>query len=157
MQVLFTIFYIIPFYLSSSLRISSRVSRNSPSTIKARAESVWTICAACSAITISILSLAGSASLYDIVRSLGLFPISLVDIGKCLVLISVLFAGPLFEEGIVEGNWRYWLRWDVFRWTAIDDWVGWRNLVVGPVSEELVFRSLSVSLFLLAQVSSHSF
>ena len=132
------------------------MSRNSPSTIKARARSVWTVCAACSAITISILSLAGSASSYDIVRFLGLYPVDLVDIAKCLVLILILFAGPLFEEGIVEGNWRYWLRWDIFRGTVFDDWIGWRNLVVGPVSEELVFRSLSVSLFLLAQVSSLS-
>jgi len=93
--------------------------------------------------------------LSDVLRLLGLFPFDPLDVLKCMLLLAVLFAGPLFEQGVVEGHWRNWVRWGNFRETVFDDWIGWRNLVVGPVSEEVVFRSLAGSLFLLAQVRRH--
>ncbi|KAF4554087.1 CPBP intramembrane metalloprotease-like protein [Elsinoe fawcettii] len=67
-----------------------------------------------------------------------------------MTLLAILFAGPLYEAGLVEGGWRYWFRWHVVKAELYDDWVGWRNFVVGPVSEEVMFRSLNVSLLLCA-------
>jgi prenyl protein peptidase len=78
------------------------------------------------------------------------YPVNILDTVKCFLLVAILFAGPLFERAIVEGEWRSWGGTAVKE--TIYDLIGWRNLVVGPVSEELVFRSLAISLFVLAKV-----
>lgn len=84
---------------------------------------------------------------------LGVFPIDVYDTIKSVLLVAILFAGPLFERAIVEGEWTTWGP-KTIKQTVFDDLIGWRNLVVGPLSEELVFRSLAISLYLLAQASS---
>lgn len=86
---------------------------------------------------------------------MGLYPIIWTDVARTMLLLFVLFSGPLFEQGIVEGNWRNWLSWRAMKREMYDDWMGWRTYVVGPVSEEFMFRSLNVSLFLNAWVSRH--
>ena len=96
----------------------------------------------------------GKATPREVLAVLGVFPVNLIDTAKCMLLLIILFIGPLFETGIVEGNWRHWGRWSVIKKDVIDDWTGWRSLVVGPISEEIVFRSLAISLFLLAQAEA---
>jgi prenyl protein peptidase len=109
-------------------------------------------CLVSTAITLYVLAVVGLANLSEILSVLGLYPVNLYDVAKCVLLVSILFIGPLFEAAIAEEGWREWGLIS-FKETVFDSWVGWRNLVVGPVSEELVFRSLAISLFLLAQVS----
>lgn len=128
------------------------MNRNSPASIKARARSVFWVSATCTAITACVLFIYGTTNFLEVLRPLGLFPVNLFDVTRSLLLIAILFAGPLFEDGIVNGNWRDWISLGSFKRVVIDDWVNFRNLVVGPVSEEVVFRSLAVSLYLLAKV-----
>jgi len=150
LTLFFTILYVAPFYLSSKLRSSQTVNRNSPSSIKARSRAVLLTCVISTAITLYVLAVPGLANDSEIKHVLGLWPIDLYDVAKTMLLVCVLFIGPLFEVAIVEDSWREWGLAN-FKQTVFDSWTGWRNLVVGPVSEELVFRSLAISLFLLAQ------
>lgn len=98
----------------------------------------------------------GHATILEVLSVLGLCPVDVLDIAKCLLLVAVLFAGPLFEEAIIEGNWVHWVRPTALKEALFDSWVGYRNLVVGPVSEELVFRAFVIPFFLMAQVKKIS-
>lgn len=81
-----------------------------------------------------------------------MYPVSLFDTAKCLLLCCILFAGPLYEMVVVDGEWRDWSP-DALSAAVWNSWIGYRNLIVGPVSEELVFRAFAISLFLLTDVS----
>ena len=94
----------------------------------------------------------GDATPYQVLRSFGLYPVHIIDVLRCLLLVAILFVGPLFEFGLVEGNWRLWFSPSYAKEAVWDDWQGLRNIVIGPASEELVFRSLAIPLFLLAKV-----
>jgi len=146
------VLYIAPFYLSKTLRSTPLSNRNDPVVIKARARAVGLTCLACAAISILVLVNKGGSTPYQILRSFGLYPVHIVDVLRCLLLVAILFVGPLFEFGIVEGNWRRWFSPRYAKEAVWDDWQGLRNIVIGPASEELVFRSLAISLFLLAKV-----
>lgn len=148
--ICFAVAYVAPFYLSTNLRISDHVSRNSADSIRARSRAVFITSILCFAFTVVVQSLVGGVSPNESFRCMGLFPVSSTDLVKSMLLICILFAGPLFEQGFVAGDWRSWLRWRTIRAEVYDDWIGWRNFVVGPVSEEFIFRSLSISLFLNA-------
>ncbi|KAI4718828.1 CaaX prenyl proteinase Rce1 [Aureobasidium sp. EXF-10727] len=150
LTVLFTIIYIAPFYLSPTLRSNSIANRNTPSVIKARTRAVFWSCVASIIITVCVLFFRGHVAIVEVLHLLGVYPVNVLDTAKSCLLVAILFAGPLFERAIVEGEWRSWGA-TAIKETVYDDLIGWRNLVVGPVSEELVFRSLAISLFLLAQ------
>lgn len=154
LTVLYTILYIAPFYLSPTLKSTPLTNRNNPSVIKARIRAVGVTCIVCTAINILVLAGQFGASTADVLRLLGVYPVHLTDVARCVLLVAILFIGPLFEAGIVEGHWRNWLRLSFFKEAVYDDWQGWRNIVIGPASEELVFRSLAIPLFLLAKVWS---
>jgi prenyl protein peptidase len=94
----------------------------------------------------------GHAGTFDVLRLLGIWPIDPLDILKALALVSILFAGPLYESIIVDGGWRA-LSFRGFKATFFDSWIAFRNNFISPISEELVFRSLVISLYLLAKVS----
>jgi prenyl protein peptidase len=149
---LFTAFYVAPFYLSPTLRSTSLASRDSPSVIRARVKSVTLACAACAVVNVYILAIHGQATPRDVLRLWGVWPISFFDIAKLLGLVSVLFIGPLFKSLIAEGEWREITPSNI-KAELFDSWVGYRNIIVAPLSEELVFRSLVISLYLLAKVS----
>ncbi|KAK4968736.1 hypothetical protein LTR28_001637, partial [Elasticomyces elasticus] len=156
--VFYTVLYIAPFYLSPTLRATSSASRDSPAVIKARARAVLLVSLAVTAITTSVLVFRGNATPREIVRLFGLWPAHgfplrafVSDTVKSVLLVCVNFLGPLYEWAVAEGEWRN-VGWANLRRTVWDDWVGFRNQIVGPVSEEVIFRSLAVSLYLLAQV-----
>lgn len=149
---LFTAFYVAPFYLSPTLRSVSLASRDSPSVIRARVKSVTLACAACAVVNVYILAVHSQATPRDVLRLWGVWPISFLDIAKLLGLVSVLFIGPLFKSLIAEGEWRE-ITPSTIKAELFDSWIGYRNIIVAPLSEELVFRSLVISLYLLAKVS----
>ncbi|CAD0093864.1 unnamed protein product, partial [Aureobasidium vineae] len=153
LTVLFTIIYIAPFYLSPTLRSNSITNRNTPSVIKARTRAVFWSCVASVIITVCVLFFRGHVAVGEVLHLLGVYPVNVLDTAESFLLVAILFAGPLFERVIVEGEWRSWGA-TAIKETVYEDLIGWRNLVVGPVSEELVFRSLAISLFLLAQTSA---
>lgn len=59
---------------------------------------------------------------------LGYWPISPLPVAKTLLLTAILFTGPLFEKGVVEGQWRSWVRFQGIQ-QALGSWIGWRNYV----------------------------
>lgn len=148
----FTALYVAPFYLSATLRSTSLASRDSHSVIRARVRSVSLTCVACIVVNVYILAIYGNATPRDVLRLWGVWPIYFIDIAKMLALVAVLFVGPLFKSLIAEGEWR-----DVtpsnIKAELFDSWTGYRNIIVAPLSEEIVFRSLVISLYLLAKVS----
>ncbi|KAF2878171.1 hypothetical protein BDV95DRAFT_589137 [Massariosphaeria phaeospora] len=152
LSVLFTIIYVLPFYLSPATRPSRRLTRDAPSSIRARVRSVTFSSAICFCLTIYVLHQYGNASPKEILRLLGFWPISLFDTARTVLLVAILFAGPLFEYGIVEGCWKRWIRGRE-AYEILSSWIGYRNFVVGPVSEELIWRSLVIPLHVLAHFS----
>jgi prenyl protein peptidase len=88
----------------------------------------------------------------ETLRLLGWWPIDPLAILRTLLLCATLFAGPLFEAGIVEGGWKHWIRGEHVRET-LGSWMGWRNLVAGPVTEEILFRSAIIPLHIIAKIS----
>lgn len=93
-------------------------------------------------ITLYILAQSAHDSLLDALHHLGWWPISIADIIKVLLLLCVLFAGPLFENGIVDGDWRDWIVGRHVNET-FSSWIGWRNFVAVSVSTILKNPGLS--------------
>lgn len=99
-------------------------------------------------ITIYILSSRGHLNTLPILHHLGWYPISFLAISKVLLLTGLLFAGPLLERTVIDSGWRLWIKGQGLR-EELSSWIGWRNYVAGPITEEIMFRSLLVSLHLL--------
>lgn len=59
---------------------------------------------------------------------MGYFPVGLLEATKSLALTALLFLGPLFEAGVVEGGWRNWIRLRGFN-AVVGGWIGYRNMV----------------------------
>jgi prenyl protein peptidase len=178
--VAYTLVYVVPFYLSSTTRPSSTLTRDAPSVIRARIRSVTVSCIVCSISSFLVVRAAAASdgaqisSSWAALHHLGYFPVGFAETVNTLMLTAALFMGPLFEAGIVEGRWKDWVRLrDV---DVLSSWPGWRNLVAvsytqlpillstcqvlmsllyqGPVTEEILFRSASVPLLLLSGAST---
>lgn len=59
---------------------------------------------------------------------MGYFPIGVEEAAKTVGLTAILFLGPLFEAGIVEGRWRDWIRLQGLQATY-SGWIGYRNMI----------------------------
>ncbi|KAJ5231373.1 uncharacterized protein N7469_005961 [Penicillium citrinum] len=151
-SVALTLLYVLPFYLSPATRPSPSLSRDAPSVIRARIRAVSGSCVASSLIVLWLIVEEGNSSLGAGLSLMGWWPIDLADILRSLLLTAILFLGPLFERGIAEGEWRTWFR--ASKWSeSLSGWIGWRNYVAGPITEEAMFRSAIVPLHLLAHIS----
>lgn len=128
MQVLYTFLYVAPFYISSSTRPSPKLSRDAPSVIQGRIAAVTLTCAICSIGTFVLLSSVGHWSPARAIHNLGYYPVGFLESAKSLALTCILFLGPLFENGIVEGAWRDWIRLHGVC-DHLRGWVGYRNIV----------------------------
>ncbi|KAK8111079.1 uncharacterized protein PG998_007536 [Apiospora kogelbergensis] len=150
--VIYTLVYVLPFYLSPVTRPSRALSRDAPSVIRARITSVSLSCIVCSVATLVVLTSQGQASYADALHSMGYWPLGLVGTAKSLFLTAILFLGPLYEALVVDEGWRDWTSLqsakDLFK-----EWTTWRNIIAGPFTEEVLFRSASVPLMLLAHTS----
>ncbi|KAK8058518.1 hypothetical protein PG994_008966 [Apiospora phragmitis] len=135
--VIYTLVYVLPFYLSPVTRPSRALSRDAPSVIRARITSVCFSCIACSVATLVILTSQGQATIADALHSMGYWPLGLVGAAKSLLLTAILFLGPLLQP-VTE---------------LFKEWTTWRNIIAGPFTEEVLFRSASVPLMLLAHTS----
>ncbi len=147
-QILYTILYVAPFYLSSTTRPSPTLSRDAPTVIRARIRFVNLSVTLCAIPTIYLLSTYGHLDSSQILHHLGWYPISPFDTLKVLLLTALLFAGPLLERAIIDSGWRYWIQGHDLHET-LSSWIGWRNFVAGPANEELFFRSLLLPLHML--------
>ncbi|AEO57682.1 hypothetical protein MYCTH_49425 [Thermothelomyces thermophilus ATCC 42464] len=149
--VLYALSYFVPFYLSKATRPSPALSRDAPSVIRARIRFVTLSCLACTVVTYQVLTRAGGTTPLEALHLLGLWPVALRDSLRVLFLTALLFAGPLYSCLIVERGWADWVRLQplVEVW---EEWTTWRNIVAGPVTEEVLFRAASIPLVLLARV-----
>ncbi|EIT83184.1 hypothetical protein BDV35DRAFT_363351 [Aspergillus flavus] len=151
-SICLTLVYVVPFYVSSTTRPSPTLSRDAPSVIRARIKAVTLSCVG-STLAVSWLIIAkGNVSLLEALRFLGWWPVGFAEVLRSLLLTAILFAGPLFERGIAEGEWRDWIKGNRIPET-LRGWIGWRNYVAGPVTEEVMFRSAIIPLHILAKVS----
>ncbi|KAL1992923.1 hypothetical protein VTN49DRAFT_3679 [Thermomyces lanuginosus] len=152
LSVLATLGYVAPFYLSKSTRPSPTLSRDAPSVIRSRIRIVTLTCIFSTVAALVIAVEKGDIAISEAVRLLGYWPIDLGDIVRSLFLVMILFAGPLFESGIADGDWKVWVRGQGLRET-LQSWIGFRNFVAGPVTEEIIFRSVIISFHVLARIS----
>lgn len=67
---------------------------------------------------------------------MGYVPVGIAEAARSLALTAILFVGPLFESGIVEGNWRSWIRLRGLD-AVVSSWIGWRNMVAVGVSYQI--------------------
>lgn len=126
--MIYTLIYVIPFYLSSRTRPSPSISRDAPSVIRARIASVTLTCVVCSLSTLYVLTNVGRAGARDVLHSMGYWPLGLVDTFKTLLLTAALFMGPLFESLVAERGWKAWARLEPLK-ELTNEWTTWRNIV----------------------------
>lgn len=127
-QVLLTLLYVVPFYLSPTTRPSPSLSRDAPSVIRARIRAVTGSCIVSSVLVLWLIVEGDNSSLGAGVRLLGWWPVGLLETLRSLLLTAILFLGPLFERGIVEGEWKFWFRRSSLS-ECLGGWIGWRNYV----------------------------
>ncbi|KAK0646047.1 hypothetical protein B0T16DRAFT_328127, partial [Cercophora newfieldiana] len=150
--VLYALLYFLPFYASSTTRPSPTLSRDAPSVIRARIRSVTISCFLCLAATAVILTNIAGASPSSILHLTGIWPPALPETLGVLSLTALLFLGPLFHYFIVDSGWQDWVQLVPIH-ELHSEWTTLRNIVVGPVTEELLFRSASIPLMLVARTS----
>ncbi|RKF55206.1 putative CAAX prenyl protease 2 [Erysiphe neolycopersici] len=149
---IYMLIYVIPFYLFASTRPSPTRSRDAVPVMQARIRSVTVSSCICSALTFFLITYTKeNISVLETVHLMGYLPLGFSEILKSLLLTSILFAGPLFEKGFVDGEWKDWICLKGLR-TSVSTWIGWRNyVVVGPITEEVLFRSASIPLMVSSQ------
>lgn len=132
-QITYTILYVLPFYLSSTTRPSPTLSRDNPVVIRTRISFVAISVLFSSITTIYVITICAGATLGEVLRFLGWYPISILEVAKVLFLTSLLFAGPLFESGFLESRWREWIQGHSLQ-EILSSWIGFRNFIaVGPL------------------------
>lgn len=146
LSLLCTFFYVSVLYLHRSARPTQTVSKDHPRVIKSRILLVSCASLLSAVVTTSIGKAANDDWLSSAVRILGL-RFKFTEVVTSLLLTATLFAGPLYEHLLADRgilhlfqNLTYPLR----------SWVGFRNIIAGPISEEFVFRSCIVPLHLFA-------
>ncbi|PKS11867.1 hypothetical protein jhhlp_001161 [Lomentospora prolificans] len=150
--LLYTLVYVLPLYALKSARLSAALSRDSPDVIQARIKAVTISTALCSTFTLILLSKQFDGGLTEALQAMGIWPIGLSESFRCLVLVALLFAGPLYETLLIDGLWE-----DLIRLAPLKglwyEWTMWRNIVAGPVTEEVIFRSAAVPLLVMSGMS----
>lgn len=131
----------LPFYVSPATRPSATLSRDAPSVIRARIRAVTLSCLICSIAVLWLTVYKDESSILDALKLMGWWPISLMEIFRSILLTAILFTGPLFERGIVEGEWREWLRGARVSET-LGGWIGWRNYVAVSFLTTLLIPSI---------------
>lgn len=122
------VIYVLPFYLSAATRPSPTLTRDAPSSIRARTRAVTLSTITCTVIT-ALYLYQHDVSAYRLLHLFGLWPISIFDIARGMLLVCILFAGPLYENGIVDGDWKDWIKLKGMHQT-LSSWIGYRNFVV---------------------------
>lgn len=145
-----TSLYVGVLYFSPLTRPRRNLPRDTPSHIRLRVRAV-TAATIISITLTSLLFLFHRKSWNSLTRNAGVLgiyepgPIVILDSVKAIALTAVLFVGPIWKglgevrestEGI-----RGWLE-DVK--ADMRSWVGWRNCVVAPLTEEVVFRGCMI-------------
>lgn len=113
--------------------------------IRARIRVVSGSCILASLVVLWVIVDQGNSSVTAALTLLGWWPISVSDVARSLLLTAILFIGPLYERGIVEGEWRSWFRRSKIS-ESLGGWIGWRNYVAVSIIVVKVYH-LSFSFF----------
>jgi prenyl protein peptidase len=145
---------VVPFYLTAATRPSPTLNRDAPSVIRARIRTVTLACVVGSVATFYILNVTAKLSPAQAFHMLGWWPVAPLDIANSLALTCLLYIGPLFERFFVEGELRDLRRRGLGTLReSLSSWQGYRNYVAGPITEEIIFRSVLIPIHLLAKIS----
>ncbi|KEF63880.1 prenyl protein peptidase [Exophiala aquamarina CBS 119918] len=150
--IIFTLIYVVPFYLSRTTRPSPALNRDAPSVIRARIQTVTLASVVASTATLYLLVVTAKLTPIQSLHFLGYWPLSITDSAKSCALALLLYLGPLFEKIFIEGDMTD-LRRGRKVVESLSSWQGYRNYVAGPITEEVIFRSVLVPLHLLAKIS----
>lgn len=160
MKILFTLIYVLPFYLFPSTRPSPTLNRDAPTVIRARIRTVSVACLVSSLSTIYLIqhqsTNATSTPTLKTLHLLGYWPLLspiITTLLKPLLLTFLLFLGPLFEIIVIESSYYHWFSGPNSLATTLRSSIGFRNYIAGPVTEEILFRSVLIPLHLLAKIS----
>lgn len=105
------------------------MSRDSPLVIRGRITSVTISTALCSVLTFLILSALSEGGSSPPLRAMGYWPLGLWDAVRSLLLVALLFAGPVYEALVIDGLWREWMTLQPL-YGVWHEWTTWRNLVM---------------------------
>lgn len=142
----------VPFYLSRTTRPSPTLNRDAPSVIRARIQTVTLASVVASTATLYLLIRTAKLTPTQSLHFLGYWPLSITDLAKSCALTLLLYLGPLFEKIFIEGDMTDFRRGRKVV-ESLSSWQGYRNYVAGPITEEVIFRSVLVPLHLLAKIS----
>jgi prenyl protein peptidase len=120
--------YVIPFYLSAATRPSRTLTRDAPSSIRARTRAVTFSTIVCTLLTVYVLH-EHDVPADELFKLLGLWPVSPIDTARTMLLVIILFAGPIFEHGVVDGALKDWLKLRGVH-ESLSSWIGYRNFIV---------------------------
>lgn len=88
------------------------------------------------------------------IQLLGYYPLTPLtkSLLNPLLLTLLLFLGPLYETCVTQRSLAQWLlNLPSSMYASISDWTGFRTFVAGPVTEEMLFRSVLIPLHLLSR------
>ncbi|KAI9672137.1 MAG: hypothetical protein M1831_001950 [Alyxoria varia] len=153
LSVLYTLVYVLPFYLSAKTRPSSILSRDAPTVIRARVRAVFISCLVICSSTIYVSTQVAKLDPWKTLHLLGWWPIDLLDLAKSMTLVLLLFLGPFFEAAVIDGEWREWIKGKKIV-SVLSTPIGMRNYIAGPLTEEIAFRSAILPLHILTNPPS---
>ena len=110
-------------------------------------------CFVSSAAALYLLLVTAHIDLVQAFHTLGWWPLSPLDILRSLLLTSLLYLGPLFEVIFVDKTLGQ-LRHGRLLTETLSSWQGYRNYVAGPITEEILFRSVLIAINVLARLSA---
>lgn len=103
--------------------------------------------------TFYLLHSRGQLSLESALHHVGLWPIAPLAILQPLLLVCILYLGPLYQNIFVQQSlsplssvWSELV-------TSLSSSIGYRNYVAGPITEELLFRSTIIPVHLLSPLA----
>ena len=149
------VLYLFPSTRPRAITKPSDIQRQiDPNYIRLRSRAVTFATIVSLLVTLCVVKNATGLSWFVAQREMGLWPKVglwgwLKEVGMVMGLVWWLFIGSLWERFVVGEGWR----WEELRqdWERVRySWVGWKNIVIGPVTEELVFRAGMVPLHVLA-------
>ncbi|KAG8844032.1 hypothetical protein FRC20_003639 [Serendipita sp. 405] len=143
-------------------RASNERWRNDPATIRARLMGVSLSTVVSCLVFYGVVVTSGSwkwsevEPLQKTLSLLGFTRITQVPLGAW-VLVPVMYAGPLYVQ-LLDQELPFQKYWSFKTSVApiFDTWLGFRNIVAAPITEELVYRSCIVGAMKLSGASNFS-
>jgi prenyl protein peptidase len=94
-----------------------------------------------------------NTTLLEALHILGWWPVQPMEALRCFGLVFLLYLGPLFEFAFVEKGLQDF-RGGQGLIESLSSWQGYRTYIAGPITEEVLFRSVIIPVHILAKISS---